>query len=94
MQIIVGSSVLAVPIAFTEETWNLGISLPTSNVVALWGMSVVFIAAYVYFNFYRELFRQFTFDYLGRVILIYLLSLAEVGVLLTIIQKAPWAMDF
>ena len=35
MQIIVGASVLAVPVAFTEETWNLGAQLPLANVLGL-----------------------------------------------------------
>lgn len=33
LQIIVGASILAVPIAFTEETWNLGEKLPLVNVL-------------------------------------------------------------
>ncbi|MGD2251926.1 MAG: DUF2391 family protein [Anaerolineales bacterium] len=93
MQILVGSSVLAVPIAFTEETWRLGSSLPMRNVVILAGLSILFISAYVYFNFYRELLRQHLFDYIKRVLAIYLLSLIVVGTLLTIIEMAPWRED-
>jgi hypothetical protein len=40
--------------------------------------------------FYRDLFRPYMFDYIKRVFVIYLLSLAVVGILLTIIQVAPW----
>ena len=52
MQVIVGASILAVPVAFTEETWKLGESLPTVNVLFLSGLSLLFIAGFVYFNFY------------------------------------------
>jgi uncharacterized membrane protein len=33
VQIMIGSSILAIPIAFTEETWQLGQSLPLPNVI-------------------------------------------------------------
>jgi uncharacterized membrane protein len=32
MQILVGSSILAIPVGFTEETWDLGVTLPMNNV--------------------------------------------------------------
>lgn len=91
MQILVGSGVLAVPVAFTEETWQLGSSLPTRNILILGVISVLFISAFVYFNFYRGLLSQHLFDYVKRVLAIYLLSLMVVGVLLTIIEMAPWS---
>ena len=45
MQIIVGSSVLAVPIGFTQEAWDLGSTLPLINILALALLSI-FIEAY------------------------------------------------
>jgi uncharacterized membrane protein len=68
IQIIVGSSVLAVPIGFTQETWDLGRTLPLMNILALALLSLIFISAYVYFNFYRDLISQYRFDYLKRVL--------------------------
>lgn len=93
MQIIVGASILAIPVGFTEEAWKLGERLPLLNILILAGISILFIAAFVYFNFYRELFRQYWSEYLKRVFAIYLLSLLVVGVLLTIIDVAPWETD-
>ena len=54
MQIIVGATILAVPVAFTEETWKLGESLPLFNVISLALVSFLFIAAFVYYNYYRN----------------------------------------
>jgi uncharacterized membrane protein len=51
MQILVGSSILAVPIGFTQETWDLGATLPLRNVLVLGIVSILFISAYVYFIF-------------------------------------------
>lgn len=93
MQIVVGASILAVPVAFTEETWLLGAQLPLRNVLALTSLSFVFIALFVYFNFYRYSFRGHAFEYGKRVVAIYALSLFVVGTLLTIVQKCPWGID-
>lgn len=93
MQVIVGASILAVPVAFTEETWNLGATLPLNNVVALSALSLLFIALFVYFNFYRFAFRGQSVEYCKRVISIYIFSLLVVGLILTLIQKCPWGTD-
>ena len=93
IQMLVGASLLAIPAAYTEETWNLGSDLPLANVLVLAGISIAFMAAFVYYNFYRNYFRRFALEYFKRVVLIYLLSAIVVGVLLTTIQKCPWGVD-
>ncbi len=92
-QILVGTSILAIPVGFAEEVWALGSELPIWNVVLLALVSLVFIALYVYFSFYRDLFHQYRFEYVKRVTAIYLLTLAVVASLLTIIQVAPWGTE-
>lgn len=93
MQIIVGASILAVPVAFTEETWNLGAQLPLANVLWLSALSAIFIALFVYYNFYRFTFKGHIFQYIKRIVAIYFFSLLVVGLILTIIQKCPWGTD-
>jgi len=93
MQIVVGASVLAVPVAFTEETWVLGERLPVANVVALGLISLLFISLFVYYNFYRNALRGHFTEYLKRVAAIYVLSLIVVGAILTLVQKCPWGVD-
>jgi len=93
MQVVVGAAILAVPVAFTEETWKLGETLPFRNVLILSAISVLFIALFVYFNFYRFAFKGHTLEYAKRVLAIYGFSLIVVGALLTVIQKAPWSAD-
>ena len=90
MQVIVGASVLAVPVAFTEETWKLGEELALKNVLLLGGISLLFIAMFVYFNFYRFHLKNHVFKYIKRVIATYFCSFILVGILLTIIQRCPW----
>ena len=93
MQVIVGATILAIPLASTEETWTLGERLPLPNVFALSGISAIFIALFVYFNFYRGNFRGNAFQYVKRVLAIYVFSLLVVGLIMTVIQKCPWGVD-
>jgi uncharacterized membrane protein len=93
MQIIVGASILAVPVAFTEETWKLGEHLPLKNVILLGLISFCFIASFVYFNFYRYNIKGYEVEYIKRVGAIYIFSILVVGILLTLIQKCPWGVN-
>ncbi|MBD3391617.1 MAG: DUF2391 family protein [Chitinivibrionales bacterium] len=93
MQVIVGASILAVPVAFTEETWRLGETLGFSRVLALSALSLLFIGAFVYFNFYRYMLKEHAVEYVKRSAAIYVFSLLVVGTILTIIGKCPWGAD-
>lgn len=93
VQILVGSAILAVPVGFTEETWNLGQRLPLANVLLLGLISLLFISLFVYMNFYRFYLREFVWEYVKRVLFIYLSSLVVVGGLLTVIEQCPWGVD-
>jgi uncharacterized membrane protein len=93
MQVVIGASILAVPVAFTEETWRLGETLPLRNVLILSALSLLFTGLFVYFNFYRFSFVGHRFQYTKRVLAIYFFSLVVVGALLAIIQRAPWMTD-
>lgn len=93
VQILVGASILAIPVGFTEETWNLGERLPPMNVLLLAATSICFIALFVYMNFYRFYLRGHVFEYVKRIVAIYTLSLIVVAALMTMIQQCPWGVD-
>ncbi|HEY5653133.1 MAG TPA: DUF2391 family protein [Pontiella sp.] len=93
MQVVVGSAILAVPVAFTEETWKLGQELALNNVLLLSALSLLFISCFVYFNFYRLHFKGHILQFVKRTVSIYVFSLLVVAVILTIIQKCPWETD-
>jgi uncharacterized membrane protein len=93
LQVIVGASILAVPVAFTEETWRLGEKLPLLNVLGLTSLSLIFIGLFVYFNFYRRMLKEHIWEYIKRVLAIYLFSLLIVGILLTLIEQCPWGVN-
>lgn len=93
VQLIVGSSLLAIPVGFTEETWRLGGSLPMLNVLILVLISMFFIAIFVYYNSYRHHIQYHWDEYLKRVVATYFVSFIVVGVLLHVIQVTPWMTD-
>ncbi len=93
LQTVVGASILAIPAAYTEETWDLGSQLPTANIVGIAALSIFFIATFVFFNFYKSYFAQFKVQYFIRVIATYLVSLIVVATLLALVDKTPWGVD-
>ena len=93
LQTVVGASILAIPAAYTEETWDLGSQLPAANIVGIAALSIFFIATFVYYNFYKSYFAQFKAQYFIRVIATYLISLLVVAALLALVDKTPWGVD-
>ena len=55
LEIMVGASILAVPVAFTEEVWNLGNDLHWYNVLALNTVCILFMGSFIYFKSYRKI---------------------------------------
>ena len=94
IQIIVGAAILTVPVAFTEEVWTLGETLPLNNVIALAALSLLFIGLFVYYNYYRVDFKHHRIGFFKRVLSTYLISILFVALFLTIIDRAPWGTDF
>jgi len=96
LQIIVGASILAVPIGFTEETWKLGGSLPLINIFGLMILSILFISMFTYYQYHRHAggSKEEHMDaFVKRVAATYILSFFVVAVIMTLIQKAPWGTD-
>ena len=93
VQVIVGATLLAIPMGLTEEVWGLGTTLPLTNTIYIGILSLLFVAIFVYFNFYRYNFRGHIFSFIKRVLGTYLLSALIVGLILTLIEKCPWGVD-
>lgn len=93
IQVTIGSALLALPVSLTEEAWNLGKELPILNIVIIGILSILFVAIFVYFNFYRRNLFGYKFEFVKRVLGSYLISIIVVAFILTIIQKCPWGTD-
>jgi len=93
LQVIVGASILAIPVAFTEETWKLGESLPLLNIILLMALSLTFISLFIYYNYYREHLKEHWEEFTKRALSTYMIAFLVVALILTIIQMAPWSTD-
>jgi uncharacterized membrane protein len=92
-EMVIGASVMAIPVALTEEVWVLGTTLPWSNAIAIILVSLSVVAAFVYFVFYQGHFRGNLSKFLVRVIASYSIALLVAAVLLIMFEKFPWQTD-
>lgn len=96
LQVMIGATILAVPVGLTEETWGLGNNLPIINTVLIIALSIFFITSFTYYHYHhkRLLENGHPYIFLKRVFFTYVLSFLIVGVILTLIQVAPWTSEF
>jgi uncharacterized membrane protein len=94
LQIIIGATILAIPVGFTEETWHLGRTLPLENIIMISLVSIIFIGTFVYYMYDRDKSDHNAFEHVKRIASTYIFSLAVVAGFLTIIQVAPWGTEW
>lgn len=88
-QIFVGALVVATPLCFTEEVWNLSETLPKINTYFLMISSFFAVTIFVYFNFYRFKLKGNVIEFIKRIIAIYFISTFSVILVLFLIDKFP-----
>jgi uncharacterized membrane protein len=88
-QIFIGSLLVSTPLCFTEEVWNLSISLKLINIYYLMACSMFAVIAFVYFNFYRFKLRGHIIEFIKRIVAIYFISTLSVILVLFLIDKLP-----
>ena len=92
-EIIIGSLVLAFPVAVTEEVWDISseISLLRASLIALGSM--LFISFFVRTTYFHETTFTSSKQIAKRVLTVYLITLAVVAATLFMIGKLPLATD-
>ena len=88
-QLIIGSSILSVPIAFTEEAWNLSRSIPILNLILVFLLSISFISIYAYRGIFQGIVKARLKTYFLRVIFGYLVTVFVVIIVLFALNKFP-----
>ena len=63
------------------------------NIIGIALISLLFVAIFVYYNFYRKYLASFLWQYVSRVVLTYLVALGVVALLLTLVDQCPWGVD-
>jgi len=92
-EIVVGACTLALPLAVTEEVWNLGRDLGTLNVLAIVAVSYAVIAYFVRSHFYAGNLQGRHAEYARRVLSVYGVTLVVAALCLLAIGKLPLLSD-
>jgi uncharacterized membrane protein len=92
-QIIIGAAVMAIPIAFSEELWKFGETLPIFNIFMLAALSLTIQCFYTYFSLFQGKEERF-FHILFRVLLNYILTFLTVGIILFALNRLSLSPDF
>ena len=94
LQVIIGASILAIPVGFTREVWEFGETLPIANIFGFIFLSLLFISLFTYYHYHKEHgIKKYPKHFTKRIVLTYFLAFFVVAILLTLIQKAPWQTD-
>lgn len=93
-QMVIGSTILTVPIAFTQEAWMLSKTLPWVNVAGIIFISLGFICLYAYIGIFDGKVHNRLNAYLGRIIIDYSVACLTVAVLLLVLNKLPILEDW
>ena len=88
-QIFVGAFALAVPISFSEEAWQLGESLPTTNLALLSLLSCLFLSIYAFESVYQRNISGRVLEFVLRITIAYILTMMVVALVLLCIDKLP-----
>ncbi|MCC2524223.1 hypothetical protein CKF94_20405 [Vibrio coralliilyticus] len=88
-QIFVGAFALAVPIAFSEEAWRLGETLPSAKLWWLFVLSMVFLALYTYESVFQRDIAQRRAVFVFRIITAYVMAACVVAIVLYCLDKLP-----
>ena len=70
-QIFVGAFALAVPISFSEEAWRLGETLPFTNLIMLFILSVAFLSFFTYESLFQRNIKRRFIVFLFRIVIAY-----------------------
>jgi uncharacterized membrane protein len=92
-QIFVGAFALAVPISFSEEAWRLGETLPTTNLLMLFSLSVLFLGLFTYQSVFQHNIKSRKIVFILRIVIAYVMTALVVALVLFCLNKLPLLED-
>ena len=92
-QVAIGAFALAVPISFSEEAWKLGETLPLTNLLYIFILSVVFLSLFVYESVFQANIKYRILAFISRIIIAYLIAAIIVALILFSLDKFPLATE-
>ena len=86
---VLGSMLLAFPVAMTEEAWNLGKELPALSILLIAVLSLVFIAWFGYYRIYQSNLTTHRQEFVLRVFAGYAVALIVAAFVLALFNQFP-----
>jgi uncharacterized membrane protein len=88
-QLLAGACVLALPVALTEEVWNLGQTLSAFRTLAILALSLVTLTGFVWGLFYGRRVEEYQGHFFKRVLSAYVVTFLVALLILILFDKAP-----
>ena len=88
-QVAIGAFALAVPISFSEEAWKFGETLPLTNLLYIFILSVVFLSFFAYESVFQANIKYRIPVFISRIIIVYLIAALIVALILFSLDKFP-----
>lgn len=86
IQVCIGASIFAIPIAFTEEAWKMSKSLPNIKIFLVFFTSILFNSCFIYYGIYEGKITNKVFIFSSRIIINYTITLLTVCYILYILN--------
>lgn len=94
LEIAMGACMLILPLAFTEEAWDLGEQIPLLNALLFALVAYLIIAVFIYFQAYGGILEGHRNEFWRRVGSTYAITLVVAALTLAGIEKLPLMSDF
>ncbi|MBV1913658.1 MAG: DUF2391 family protein [Cycloclasticus sp.] len=92
-QVAIGAFALAVPISFSEEAWKLGETLPLTNLLMVFILSIVFLGFFAYESVFQGSIKYRVPVFLWRIVIAYTITAIVVALVLFSLNKLPLLTD-
>jgi uncharacterized membrane protein len=89
IQVIVGSSALTIPVAFSEESWRLSETLPIFNLIVILLLSLFFINIYSFQGIFQGQIKHRFSHFILRTIIDYAVTFFVVLIILFALNRLP-----
>ncbi len=88
-QISIGAFALGVPIAFSEEAWKIGESLPLFNLILIFILSIAFLAFFAFESVFSGNIKARVMVFIFRIVVAYGIATLVVALILFSLDKLP-----
>ena len=92
-EVVIGSGLLAFPLAVSEEVWNISQELMLGRILLIIFASIALIAWFGYYMFYNSNVSTRRWEFVFRVSCVYAITLAVSAFMLAVIDQFPLSTE-